>query len=79
MVDPHQLQQVVLNIINNARQAIEAHQPKGTIRIASEICGNLVRISFQDDGPGISTKKISRKFSIRSLRPKKSEKAPAWV
>ena len=32
MADPHQLQQVFLNIINNARQAMEAHQPKGWIR-----------------------------------------------
>src|SRR5205085_2609756 len=31
MVDPHQIQQVFLNIINNGRQAIEGHQPKGRI------------------------------------------------
>jgi two-component system NtrC family sensor kinase len=36
MADPHQLQQVFLNIINNARQAMEAHQPNGSIRIKSE-------------------------------------------
>lgn len=62
MVDPHQIQQVVLNIINNARQAIEGHQPRGTIRIATETCGNLVRISFQDNGPGIDEKNLSKVF-----------------
>src|SRR5207253_2406246 len=53
MVDPHQIQQVFLNIINNARQAIEAHQPKGCVRISTEVCGQTVRILFQDNGPGI--------------------------
>jgi signal transduction histidine kinase/CheY-like chemotaxis protein len=62
MVDPHQIQQVFLNIINNARQAIEGHQPKGSIQIASETCGGFVRITFQDNGPGIDEKNLSRVF-----------------
>jgi signal transduction histidine kinase/BarA-like signal transduction histidine kinase len=62
MVDPHQIQQVFLNIINNARQAIEGHQPKGSIRISSETCGHLVRVTFQDDGPGIPEKNLSKVF-----------------
>jgi two-component system NtrC family sensor kinase len=62
MVDPHQLQQVFLNLINNARQAMEAHQPKGTIRITSDICGQIARIIFQDDGPGISENNLSKIF-----------------
>ena len=53
MVDPHQMQQVFLNIINNARQAIEAHQPKGRIRITTEAAAGNVRVTFQDNGPGI--------------------------
>ena len=36
-VDPHQLQQVFLNIINNARQAIEGLQPSGWLRITTRI------------------------------------------
>lgn len=62
MVDPHQIQQVFLNIINNARQAIEGHQPKGLIQIATETCGQVVRITFQDNGPGISEKNLSKVF-----------------
>jgi signal transduction histidine kinase len=62
MVDPHQIQQVFLNIINNARQAIEGHQPKGSIRITSETCGHVVRITFEDNGPGIDDKNLSKVF-----------------
>jgi signal transduction histidine kinase/CheY-like chemotaxis protein len=62
MIDPHQVQQVFLNIINNARQAIEGHRPDGQIRISTEGCGQNVRIVFQDNGPGISEQNLSKVF-----------------
>jgi len=62
LVDPHQIQQVFLNIINNARQAIEAHQPTGMIRISTELCGRFARILFKDNGPGISEANLSKVF-----------------
>ena len=62
MVDPHQVQQVFLNIINNARQAIEAHQPEGCIRLTTETCGQNARILLQDDGPGIPEGNLSKVF-----------------
>jgi two-component system NtrC family sensor kinase len=63
MADPHQLQQVFLNIINNARQAIEAHRPKGTIWVTTETMDRMVRVLFRDDGPGISAENISKIFN----------------
>ncbi len=62
MVDPHQLQQVFLNIVNNARQAIEGTQRKGSIRIKSDNHEGMIRVTFKDDGPGIPEKSLSKVF-----------------
>ncbi len=62
MVDPHQVQQVFLNIVNNARQAIEAHRPSGYVRIVSERQGSRARVTFQDNGPGIPESNLSKVF-----------------
>jgi two-component system NtrC family sensor kinase len=62
MVDTHQIQQVIINIINNARHAIEAHRPKGWIRITTEPAGPNVRIAIQDSGPGIAPENLSKIF-----------------
>jgi CheY-like chemotaxis protein len=62
MVDPHQIQQVFVNLINNARQAIEAHQPKGWIKVITATHGGYVRIIIQDNGPGIPEANLSKIF-----------------
>jgi two-component system NtrC family sensor kinase len=62
MVDPHQVQQVFLNIINNARQAIEAEKRPGSVRISTEIEGQKIRVRIQDNGPGITEENLSKVF-----------------
>jgi two-component system NtrC family sensor kinase len=62
LADLHQMQQVILNIINNGRQAIEAHQPQGWIKITTEASGSNVRIIIQDSGPGIPEENLRRIF-----------------
>ncbi|MDO8578926.1 MAG: ATP-binding protein [Dehalococcoidales bacterium] len=58
-----QIEQVFLNIIVNAEQAmIEAHN-KGTLKIYSEHRGDFVRVTVTDDGPGISRENMSRLFT----------------
>ncbi len=66
LADPYQLQQVFLNLINNAHQAmVEAHQgTKVVVRTeALETAkGRRVRISFYDDGPPIPSSVAGRIF-----------------
>ncbi|HUD46604.1 MAG TPA: ATP-binding protein [Candidatus Baltobacteraceae bacterium] len=62
LVDPHQTQQVFLNIVNNARQAIEAHRPHGAIHLVTRSLGDHVQVRFEDDGPGMSPETLAKVF-----------------
>ncbi|MDF2440185.1 MAG: two-component system, NtrC family, sensor kinase [Abditibacteriota bacterium] len=70
--DPLQLQQVFLNIINNAAQAMVELRRGGTLRIETLIVPSAqsrlesgcdaLRISFRDNGPGIAPEDLRRVF-----------------
>jgi CheY-like chemotaxis protein len=62
MVDPGQIQQVVLNIVANAEFAITQTGNKGIFSVQTERINNNIRISFHDDGPGISGENLSKIF-----------------
>jgi signal transduction histidine kinase len=53
MADSHQMQQVFANIIANAEQAMTEARGKGRLCIKAQVVGELIRITFADDGPGI--------------------------
>ncbi|HZS46582.1 MAG TPA: ATP-binding protein [Blastocatellia bacterium] len=63
MCDPHQLQQVFLNIIINAEQAMLAAHGTGrlVVRTLSTPEGKI-QLQFIDNGPGIPADKLSRIF-----------------
>jgi PAS domain S-box-containing protein len=53
MGDPQQLQQVFLNILNNAYDAVQPVGTSARIEIMTTKAGNAVEVSFTDNGPGI--------------------------
>lgn len=61
-VDPHQLQQVLVNLITNALQAIESYQPKGWIKVTTASKGDTIQLIVQDNGPGIPEENLSKIF-----------------
>jgi PAS domain S-box-containing protein len=52
--DAHQLQQVFLNILNNAYDAVRETQRRGRIEIATSRARGVVEVVFRDNGPGIA-------------------------
>jgi two-component system NtrC family sensor kinase len=60
--DSHQLQQVILNVINNARQALEAFRHDGRIVLRTGSTDSQVWLRIIDNGPGISRENLSRIF-----------------
>jgi PAS domain S-box-containing protein len=54
MGDAHQLQQVFLNILNNAYDAVREVGRPARIEIMSTKSGNSVEVSFSDNGNGIT-------------------------
>lgn len=75
VADPHQLQQVFLNLINNAEQAIlsappEAHAlrasevttPTGNIIVTSKANAHNMNITFSNDGPSIPREDLDKVF-----------------
>jgi PAS domain S-box-containing protein len=54
VADPHQLQQVFLNLLNNSFDAIETVSRPGRIEVETVARSECVEIYFRDNGPGIS-------------------------
>jgi len=65
LADPNQLQQVFLNLIMNAADALAGGKEEGTIKqltIRSEKIEGSIELRFSDNGPGIPDKELLRIF-----------------
>jgi PAS domain S-box-containing protein len=63
MADYYQMQQVFLNIIINAEAAMADANKQGKLKITTELADGQVRVSFKDDGPGITKETLGLIFN----------------
>jgi len=54
MADPYRLEQVFINVIRNAGDALKLSPPPKRLEVRSRRAGNEIRIDFTDNGPGIA-------------------------
>ncbi len=73
MANFYELQQVFLNIINNAHQAMKMHAKTGTLTVKSAFDEKVIRINFLDTGPGIPEKNFQKIFEPLFTTKKKGE------
>jgi CheY-like chemotaxis protein/two-component sensor histidine kinase len=62
LADYNQLQQVILNIVTNAQQAMAETKRKGKIMVTIGVIEDYVSISIADNGPGISPENMAKIF-----------------
>jgi two-component system, LuxR family, sensor kinase FixL len=60
-VDPVQLQQILINLIANACEAMRG-SPRRDIAVSSRLAGGMVEIRVDDSGPGIAPDMLDRIF-----------------
>jgi two-component system, NtrC family, sensor kinase len=54
MGDSHQLQQVFLNILNNAYDAVQETRRPGKVEIETSLRDGHIELAFRDNGPGVT-------------------------
>ncbi len=62
MVDRYQMQQVFINVINNAEDAMLSAGDHGVLEISTGHKDGCIEIIFADDGPGVAREALGRVF-----------------
>ena len=62
MADSNQMQQVFVNIITNAGQAMTAAHGEGKLTLKTRRSRDAIQIAFRDDGPGIPEENLKQVF-----------------
>ncbi len=58
IVQPQQIEQVLINLINNGSHAIQEINEEGVIKIQARLDGDKVILTVHDSGPGIPPEKL---------------------
>jgi PAS domain S-box-containing protein len=61
--DPHQLQQVVLNLLTNAEHALSTWEGERSLTVTTESSGDQLIVRVKDSGPGIAPEHLQRVFN----------------
>ncbi|MDQ6733036.1 MAG: ATP-binding protein [Nitrospirota bacterium] len=56
-----QLEQVIINLLTNARDALDGHAKKA-VTVRTSVAAGVVTLVVEDNGPGISTEVVARIF-----------------
>jgi PAS domain S-box-containing protein len=62
VINPEEIQQVILNLIMNAEQAMRSANRGGTLTVTTNRLGEMVAIEIRDNGPGVPPALAGRVF-----------------
>jgi PAS domain S-box-containing protein len=60
--EPHLIEEVILNLINNAADALKEIKTAKEIKITTKLAADTIQVSVSDSGPGLSQKVVHRIF-----------------
>lgn len=60
LADAVLIEQVVINLVRNAADALQARESGRRIAVSSRVVGDFVRIDVQDNGPGLAGRRVEQ-------------------
>jgi len=60
LADAVLIEQVVINLVRNAADALQAREAGGRIAVSSHVAGEFVRIDVRDNGPGLQGRRVEQ-------------------
>ncbi len=62
LVDRHSIQQIIVNLVQNALHSLRSRKQAGTVEIGTSWSGSVARLVVRDDGPGVPAEARGRLF-----------------
>lgn len=60
LADAVLIEQVVINLVRNAADALQARESGRRIAVSSRVAGDFVRVDVQDNGPGLAGRRVEQ-------------------